>query len=87
MGVIGEEEIHFIDVTDRDSERLASIPADGGPDSLQYYDQNGTLYGFAANTTSPDVSVFDLESFEEMDAGMGGDILVDPLAGVRHGGG
>lgn len=67
MGIIGEEEIHFIDITDQDSEQLASIPAEGGPDSLQYYDQDGTLYGFAANTTSPDVSVFDLESFEEVD--------------------
>ncbi|MDL5361854.1 YncE family protein [Halalkalicoccus sp. NIPERK01] len=74
LGVLGEDEVSFLDVTSEESEIVASVPVEGGPDALRYHEVDGTLYGFTANTLTPDASVIDLDAFEEVDRIEVGDI-------------
>ncbi|AGB31826.1 hypothetical protein C488_06857 [Natrinema pellirubrum DSM 15624] len=67
LGNIGEEEIRFLDATSEDSEEVGAVAVEGGPDALEYYEADGTLYGFTANTMSPDATVVDIDAFEVVD--------------------
>lgn len=82
LGVLDGEEIHFIDATSEESEIIDSIAVEGEPGALRYYEGDETLYGFTANTTTPDVSVLDLESFEEVDRIETGEVEGEYRAGV-----
>ncbi|QCS44467.1 YncE family protein [Natrinema versiforme] len=67
LGNIGEEEIRFLDATSEDSDEVGTVGVEGGPDALEYYEADGTLYGFTANTMSPDATVVDVDELEVVD--------------------
>ncbi|ELY96687.1 hypothetical protein C482_14971 [Natrialba chahannaoensis JCM 10990] len=72
MGVLDGDLIRFLDVTNEDSEEVGSVEIDGGPDALRYYEADGTLYGFTANTMTDEAVVINVDEFEEvtrLDAG------------------
>ncbi|RQH01726.1 hypothetical protein [Natrarchaeobius oligotrophus] len=75
MGVLDGDEIRVLDVTDDDNEEIGSISIDGGPDALRYYEADGTLYGFTANTMTPEAVVVDLDELEEVTRLDAGDIV------------
>lgn len=74
LGIIDENEIHFVDVTTEDSEEVGSVEVEGGPDALEYYEADDTLYGFTANTQEATATVIDIDAFEEVDRIDAGDI-------------
>ncbi|XVH33548.1 YncE family protein (plasmid) [Haloferacaceae archaeon DSL9] len=75
LAILDENDVHVFDTTTRETERLGTIELDeAGPDSLGFYDGDDGTYAFVANTLTPDVSVLDLESFEEIDRLAAGDI-------------
>ncbi|RQG89200.1 hypothetical protein EA462_12605 [Natrarchaeobius halalkaliphilus] len=74
MGVLDGDEIRFIDVTDEENEEIGSVTVDGGPDALRYYESDGTLYGFTANTMTPESVVIDVDELEEVGRLDAGDI-------------
>lgn len=86
LGVLAENEIHFIDATSEESEVVGTIEVEGEPGVLRYYEGEEGLYGFTANTATSDVSVLDLESFEEVDRLETGEVEGEYRAGVAGGG-
>ena len=86
LGVLDGEEIHFLDATSEGSEILATIEVEGEPAALRYHEGEDGFYGFTANTTTSDVSVLDLESFEEGDRIETGETEGEYRAGVTGGG-
>jgi DNA-binding beta-propeller fold protein YncE len=84
--VLDDEAVHVLDATSEESELLGTIEVAGAPGALRYHESDGTLYGFTANAESPDVSVLDLESFEEVDRIETGEVEGRYRAGVAGGG-
>lgn len=84
LGVLDEEEITFLDATSEDNEVVGTIDVEGEPGALRYYEGEEGLYGFTANTTTSDVSVLDLESFEEVDRIETGESEGEYRAGVAN---
>jgi hypothetical protein len=80
--VLDDEAVHVLDATSEESELLGTIEVAGVPGALRYHESDGTLYGFTANAESPDVSVLDLESFEEVDRIETGEVKGRYRAGV-----
>ncbi|MCU4974631.1 hypothetical protein OB955_18075 [Halobacteria archaeon AArc-m2/3/4] len=74
MGILDGDELHLLDMTDEESEEIGSVTVEGGPDALGYHEVDGTLYGFTANTTTPDVAVVDVDALEVVDRLEAGDI-------------
>ncbi|WP_049927271.1 YncE family protein [Halopiger goleimassiliensis] len=59
------DQVHFIDATDEDSEILGTLDLEGrGPDDVDYFEEDGTLYAIVANTTSSEVSVVNVDDLE-----------------------
>ncbi|WP_436344685.1 YncE family protein [Natronorubrum sp. FCH18a] len=73
MAIVDHGEIHLFDVTD-ETEEIGSLEVEGGPDDLEYYEADGTLYGFTANTMDSDSVVVDMDELEEVDRIDAGDI-------------
>ncbi|MEM4780258.1 MAG: hypothetical protein QXG03_01635 [Halalkalicoccus sp.] len=67
LAILDDETIQFVDATSDGSEIEATIEVEGEPGALRYHESEEGLYGFTTNTATPDVSVLDLESFEEVD--------------------
>ena len=86
LGVLDGETIHFIDATSEESEVTETIEVDGEPAALRYHEGEDGLIGFTANAETPDVSVLDLESFEEVDRIETGEVEGEYRAGVTGGG-
>ncbi len=65
IGVWEDDAVHFVDATTRESEILGTVDLEGrGPDDLDFFEEDGTLYAFTANTTSSEVSVVNVDEFE-----------------------
>ncbi|MFC6904922.1 hypothetical protein [Halalkalicoccus tibetensis] len=86
LGLLDEEGVHFIDATSEESEIVASIELEGEPGALRYHEGDDGRYGFTTNTTTPDVSVLDLEGFEEVERIETGETEGEYRAGVASGG-
>jgi DNA-binding beta-propeller fold protein YncE len=69
----GAGRLHVVDAT-RGSEIVASIPAEGGPDKISYYQDGAKLYGIVANTMTPDATVVDLTTMTVLARVPAGDI-------------
>jgi hypothetical protein len=86
LGVLDGEELRVLDATSEESEIVETIGIEGGPGVLRYHEGDDGLYGFVANTTTPDVSVLDLEAFEEVERIETGGTEGEYRAGVTGGG-
>ncbi|AGB38392.1 beta-propeller fold lactonase family protein [Natronococcus occultus] len=75
MGVLDGNEIRFLDATSEDSEELAVVEVDEGPDALRYHEsEDGTLYAYTAHTQADEASVIDVEAGEVVETVEIGDI-------------
>ncbi|MDQ2049440.1 hypothetical protein RBH26_02980 [Natronolimnohabitans sp. A-GB9] len=74
LGVLDGDEIRFLDATSEDSEEVASVTVEGGPDALRYDDDDGTIYGYTANTMNDEAAVVDCAAFEVVETLEVGDI-------------
>lgn len=62
LGIWDGDTVYFVDATNREGEILGSVELEGrGPDDLDYFESDGTLYAYTANTTSDEVSVIDVD--------------------------
>ncbi len=82
LGVLDGDDIRFLDATSEDSEELGSVTVEGGPDALRYYDDDGTIYAFTANTMNDEGAVIDTDEFEVLETLSVGDI--ERPEGARH---
>ncbi|ELZ04544.1 hypothetical protein [Natrialba aegyptia] len=67
LGNIGENEIRLLDATSETTDEIGSVTVEGGPDALEYYEADDTLYGFTANTMTPEAAVIDLDDLSVVD--------------------
>jgi DNA-binding beta-propeller fold protein YncE len=75
--------IQVVDAT-RGSELVASIPVEGGADSIGFFEQGGKLYGFTANTLTPDSALVDFGEMKVAKRVAAGDIVRPEGAGSLH---
>jgi len=68
-------------------EIAASIDVEGGADKISFYEQDGTTYGFTANTLAPDAAVIDFTTNEVVKRIAAGDIERPEGARFLHRGG
>ncbi|SDK13441.1 hypothetical protein SAMN05216226_12211 [Halovenus aranensis] len=62
LGVLQENGIQFLDATSETSDHLGTVELDNrGPDDLDYFRADGTLYAFAANTLSEEASLINVD--------------------------
>jgi YVTN family beta-propeller protein len=78
--------VHVIDAT-RGSEIIASIPVEGGADKIYFHEKDGRLYGFTANTLTPDSAVIDFQEMKVVKRIAAGDIERPEGAAFLHRGG
>ena len=65
LGVWEDDAVHFVDVTDEDSEIVTTVDVEGlAPDDIDYYEDGGTLYALTTNTGEDSVSVIDVDAGE-----------------------
>jgi DNA-binding beta-propeller fold protein YncE len=82
----GAGRLLVVDAT-KDSGIVASIPAEGGPDKIAFYQDGAKLYGIVANTLTPDVTVVDLQEMAVVTRIPAGDIKRPEGASSLHRGG
>jgi DNA-binding beta-propeller fold protein YncE len=82
----GANRLLVIDAT-KGSEFVATIPAEGGPDKISFYQDGDKLYGITANTLTPDVTVVDLREMAVVTRIPAGDIKRPEGARNLHRGG
>jgi DNA-binding beta-propeller fold protein YncE len=82
----GAGRLLVVDAT-KGSEIVASIPAEGGPDKISFYQDGARLYGIVANTLTPDVTVVDLNEMAVVTRIPAGDIKRPAGASSLHRGG
>ncbi len=80
------DQVHVIDATGG-SNIIASIPVAGGPDQICLHEQDGRLYGFTANTLTPDSAVVDFQEMRVIKRVAAGDIKRPEGARFFHRGG
>ena len=79
-------QLNVIDAT-KDSEVVASIPVEGGPDKIYFYQESGKIFGFTANTQTNDTTVIDFEEMKVVKQIAAGDIARPDGAKRFHRGG
>ncbi|QCS41807.1 YncE family protein [Natrinema versiforme] len=82
MAIVDHGAIHAFDVTGDETTAIGSVTIEGGPDDLEYYRADDTLYGFTANTMDDDSVVVDMDALEAVDRIEVGDI--ERPAGAQH---
>ncbi|CAI48915.1 WD40/YVTN domain protein [Natronomonas pharaonis DSM 2160] len=64
LGVWDDDTVYFVDATDRDSEILGSVTLEGrGPDDLDYFEEDDTLYAIVTNTTADEATVINVDEY------------------------
>lgn len=85
LGVLDGDSIRFLDATSEDSEELAVVEVDEGPDALRYHEsEDGTLYAYTAHTQTDEASVIDVEAGEIVETLEIGDIVRPDDAPFLH---
>lgn len=78
----------FITVIDGSTDQVVTtIPVEGGPDKIYFYENNGKIYGFTANTMAPDAAVIDFDTMQVVKTLPAGDIERPDGASFFHRGG
>ncbi|HEY7063441.1 MAG TPA: YncE family protein [Chloroflexota bacterium] len=75
--------IQLIDAS-KGSEIAASIPVEGGADSLGFFEDGGRLYAFTANTLAPDAALVDFQDMKVVKRVAAGDIVRPEGASTLH---
>jgi DNA-binding beta-propeller fold protein YncE len=75
--------VDVIDVT-RGNQLAASISVAGAPDKIYFHERDGQVYGFTANTLTPDCAAVDLQEMKEIARIAAGDIKRDEHAHTHH---
>ncbi|WP_394739656.1 YncE family protein [Natronococcus roseus] len=85
LGALDGDSIRFLDATSEDSEELAVVEVDEGPDALRYHEsEDGTLYAYTAHTQTDEASVIDVEAGEIVETLEIGDIVRPDDAPFLH---
>lgn len=74
-------------VVDSTDKVVATIPVGGGPDKIFFYKNNDKIYGFTANTLTPDTTVIDFDTMQVVKTIPAGDIARPEGALFFHRGG
>ncbi|MBM3895919.1 MAG: hypothetical protein FJ359_05740 [Thaumarchaeota archaeon] len=85
--IVAKKNNQLIVVDATTDEVVATIPVEGGPDKLLFYKNNEKIYGFTANTLSPDTAVIDFDTMQVVKTIPAGDIARPEGALFYHRGG